>query len=137
MTDTLQPDPSAPPAAVPVAPTAAVTYAPGLAPSNVPAILGFVLALAGVLIPVGLLTLAGGIISIVGLRRAGFLANAGVPATGRGFAIAGVIIGFGMTVLAIVGLVLVVAGLASLASQLSNLNPSDLGNLGNLGNLGG
>lgn len=114
--------PSAP---LPAAP-APLTFAPGMAPGNTTAVLGFVLAVAGVLIPVALLTLAGGIISIVGLRRASFLRRAGVPTTGRGLALAGVIIGFGLTVLAIVVFVAVLVALGSAASQLQNINPADV-----------
>jgi hypothetical protein len=120
----------------PAAAPAPAAYAPGLAPANVTAIVGFVLAVVGVVAPIAVLTLAGGIVSIVGLRRAKFLADAGVPATGRGFAIAGIIIGFGLTIVAIIALVLVITALSSLASQLGNFNPSDFGDLGGSGDLG-
>lgn len=137
MTDSTPPLPSAPTApaapAAPIAPAAArAAYAPGLAPVNVPAIVGFVLAVVGIIAPVGVLTLAGGIVSIVGLQRARFLADAGVPATGRGLAIAGVILGFGLTVLTIIVLIFAVTALASLAHELSDFDVSDFGMLTSL-----
>lgn len=70
-------------------------------PSNVPALLGFILALMGVALPVGVFALTGGIISIVGLQRSKQLAAHGPDNTGRRFAIAGIIIGFAFTVIAI------------------------------------
>jgi hypothetical protein len=80
---------------------------------NVPALVGLILAIAGTVL--GLLIgffilagLAGGIVSIVGLLQANRMRLAGAPGDRRGFAIAGIIVGFGGLLLD-----LVLAGLAA------------------------
>lgn len=60
------------------------------------ALVGFILAIVGTLMPgsLSLVALAGGIVSLFGLKRARELEAAGVASTGRGFALAGTIVGF-------------------------------------------
>lgn len=78
-------------------------------PQNVPALVGFILALVGFAIGIfiyGLLGLAGGIVSIVGLVKANKMKKAGLPGHRYGMAMAGVIVGFGSLVLTILAFVL-------------------------------
>jgi hypothetical protein len=85
-------------ASIVTTPPAAATSAPALAPvpprPNALALVGFILALSGVVVPFALNALAGGIVSAVALRRSKRLATDGVLFTGHGFALAGVLIGF-------------------------------------------
>jgi hypothetical protein len=92
-------------AAVPVAapavvymPASAYMPAPAYAPAPVVrnnlALIGFILSMTGVVVPVVLNSLAGGIVSAIGLRRSKKLAAIGVFSTGRGLSIAGILIGF-------------------------------------------
>jgi len=95
-----RPDPyGAPPA--PAQPYAAYGYARPANP-NVPAIVGFIISMAGILLNlwlVGLVGIAGGIVSAVGLARANRLTRDGVQPAYRGLALAGVIVGFGTSLL--------------------------------------
>jgi hypothetical protein len=78
-------------------------YAPP-APTNVPALVGFILALVGFgigLFSYGLLGLAGGIVSIVGLVKSAKMRRDGLPGHRHGMALAGVLVGFGAFVLTI------------------------------------
>jgi hypothetical protein len=78
-------------------------YAPQ-APQNTPALVGFILALVGFGIGIftyGMLALAGGIVSIVGLVKAGKMRRAGLPGHRYGMALAGVLVGFGSILLTI------------------------------------
>src|SRR4051812_13278506 len=58
------------------------------------AVVGFFLALSGFVFPLVVNSIAGGIISIIGLRRSKRLAGTGVFSNGRGISIAGILIGF-------------------------------------------
>ena len=69
---------------------------------NVPALVGFILALAGFVLgyfTYGLLGLAGGIVSTVGLVRAKKMRAAGSPDHRYGMALTGVIVGYSAAVL--------------------------------------
>ncbi|MFC5503618.1 DUF2510 domain-containing protein [Lysinimonas soli] len=113
---------SAPPAAPPgytlgTAPGGPPAYAPAPTARNTTALVGFILSMSGILFPFLLNTLAGGIVSIVGLQRSKQLAAEGVVATGRGLSIAGILVGFicaFLTIALFVGIVL----LSIWASQL-------------------
>ncbi len=79
------------------------SYAPA-APQNVPALVGFILAIVGFVLGFifyGIIGLAGGIVSIVGLVKANQLRRAGVPTHRWGMALTGVIVGFAAPVLTI------------------------------------
>ncbi len=93
-------------------------------PGNVPALVGFILALTGVALTVGGLALAGGIVSIVGLQRSKQLAAHGPVDTGRRFAIAGIIIGFAFTVIAIVATIALISMLVWEAAYFQAVLPN-------------
>ena len=76
---------------------------------NTPALVGFILAASSVLFPFVLNSFAGGIVSAVGLGRARRLAAGHALATGRGFALAGVLIGFIWGALCLIGVILAIA----------------------------
>jgi hypothetical protein len=81
-------------------------------PQNVAALVGFILALVGFVLgyfTYGLLALAGGIVSIVGLVKAAKMKKAGLPDHRYGMALTGVIVGFSSIVLTILALVLFIA----------------------------
>lgn len=61
--------------------------------SNDLALVGFILALSGLLVPVVINSIAGGILSVIGLRRS-TEAGQGASSSGRGIALAGILIGF-------------------------------------------
>ena len=75
-------------------PPPAPAYAPMPVVRNTPAMIGFVLSLSGFIIPFAVNSIAGGIVSIVGLRRSRELAGNGIFSNGRGISIAGILIGF-------------------------------------------
>ncbi|HEY4153390.1 MAG TPA: DUF2510 domain-containing protein [Pseudolysinimonas sp.] len=58
------------------------------------ALIGFILSLSGLILPFVINSFAGGIVSIIGLRRSKNLAGTGVFSNGRGIAIAGILVGF-------------------------------------------
>ena len=79
---------------------------PPRAPNRNPtALVGFIISMSAILLNLvftGLVGIAGGIVSAVGLSKANRLAAQGVAANGRGLAIAGTIVGFvtgGFTIL--------------------------------------
>lgn len=113
------------PAAGPSAPWPAVPSVPAApAPSNTPALVGFILALTGLLLPFVINSLAGGIVATIGLTRSRRLAAASGVATGRGFAIAGILVGFIWGALTLLVLAAVIAFLIWAASQVQNLDYS-------------
>jgi hypothetical protein len=75
---------------------------------NTPALVGFILAASSVLFPFVLNSFAGGIVSAVGLGRARRLAAGQALATGRGFALAGVLIGFIWGAICLIGVILAI-----------------------------
>ena len=75
-------------------PATAPAYAPVPVVRNNPALIGFILSLSGFIIPFGVNSIAGGIVSIVGLRRSKQLAGNGIFSNGRSISIAGILIGF-------------------------------------------
>ena len=87
-------------------PAAQPAPAPAPVVRNTPAMIGFILSLSGFVIPFGVNSIAGGIVSIVGLRRSKELAGNGIFSNGRSISIAGILIGFiwgGLCLLIIVG----------------------------------
>lgn len=62
--------------------------------SNDLALVGFILALSGLLVPVVINSIAGGIVSVIGLRRSTGPAGPGGSSSRRGMALAGTLIGF-------------------------------------------
>jgi hypothetical protein len=118
-----RPDPYAPPPAVQAQPyyaAPASPYAPApygaVAPrsnTNGLAIAGLVVSAAGWLVLGGIAAIAGIILSAFGLSRARQLEAAGVPNSGRGLAMAGLVIGIAVLVISIVLVVVYVAFLMS------------------------
>ena len=97
--------PGEPAMTVPPAPA----YAPAPIQRNTLALVGFILSASGVVLPFVLNSFAGGIVSIIGLRRSKQLPGNGILSTGRGLSIAGILIGFiwgGLTLLFVVGIAL-------------------------------
>ncbi|MEO6533947.1 MAG: DUF2510 domain-containing protein [Pseudolysinimonas sp.] len=87
----------------------APAYAPAPVVRNNLALIGFILSLSGFILPVVVNSFAGGIVSIIGLRRSKNLAGTGILSNGRGMSIAGILIGFiwgGVCLLFIAGLIL-------------------------------
>jgi hypothetical protein len=82
-------------ASAPVAPQQAAPP-PAAAPvvRNNAALIGLILSLSGFLLPLVINSFAGGIVSIVGLRRSTQLAATGSSSSGRGMSIAGILVGF-------------------------------------------
>jgi hypothetical protein len=80
-------DAAAPPAGPPA-------YAPAPVARNNMAVIGFFLSLSGFILPFIINSIAGGIVSIIGLRHSKKLAGTGVFSNGRGISIAGILIGF-------------------------------------------
>jgi len=78
---------AASPGGSPVAPPAPVVR-------NNAALIGLILSFSGFVLPLVLNSFAGGIVSIVGLRRSRQLAGNGILSNGRGLSIAGILIGF-------------------------------------------
>jgi hypothetical protein len=78
--------------------TRRTTTAPASAPTPVVrnnlALIGFILAMSGFVLPLVVNSFAGGIVSIIGLRRSKHLAGTGILSNGRGLSIAGILIGF-------------------------------------------
>ena len=72
----------------------APNYAPVAVVRNTPAMIGFILSLSGFIMPFAVNSIAGGIVSIVGLRRSKELAGNGIFSNGRSISIAGILIGF-------------------------------------------
>ena len=73
------------------------------------ALIGFILSVSGFLVPVVVNSFAGGIVSIIGLRRSRQLAGTGILSNGRGISIAGILIGFiwgGILLLLVAGFIL-------------------------------
>ena len=88
--------PSAPPPVYPPTPVV----------RNNLAIVGLILSFSGFVLPIVINSLAGGIVSIMGLRQSKQLAGTGIISNGRGISIAGILIGFiwgGLCLLFIVG----------------------------------
>jgi hypothetical protein len=77
---------------LPPAPPPAYAAAPVV--RNNPAVIGIVLSLSGFLLPFVVNSIAGGIVSSIGLRRSRQLAGTGIFSNGRGISIAGILIGF-------------------------------------------
>lgn len=76
-------------------PYAASPYAAAPAsPTNTLALVGMIVAIVGTVLFIGVGAIAGAIVSIFGLRKARELQAQGYPSTGRGLALAGVIVGF-------------------------------------------
>lgn len=87
----------------------APAYAPAPVVRNNMAVIGFFLSLSGFFLPFVINSFAGGIVSIIGLRRSKDLAGTGVFSNGRGISIAGILIGFiwgGICLLFVAGFIL-------------------------------
>jgi hypothetical protein len=100
-------------------------YAPP-APQNTAALVGFILALVGFgvgFFTYGLLALAGGIVSVVGLVKARKMRAEGLPNHRHGMALTGVIVGFGSLVLTIL---IFVAYFVFVFSMMSTYSSYDL-----------
>jgi len=72
-------------------------------------LIGFILSVSGFVVPVVVNSFAGGIVSIIGLRRSRQLAGTGILSNGRGISIAGILIGFiwgGILLLLVTGFIL-------------------------------
>ena len=78
----------------PTAAAPAAAYAPVPVVRNNLALVGFILSASGLVLPFVLNSIAGGIVSALGLRRSTQLAATGSYSTGRGLSIAGVLVGF-------------------------------------------
>jgi len=81
-------------AAVVAVPSAPAATAPAPVVRNNLAVIGFFLSLSGLLLPFVVNSIAGGIVSIIGLRHSKRLAGTGIFSNGRGISIAGILIGF-------------------------------------------
>jgi hypothetical protein len=100
---TAAPQPPAP--AYPGAPT----YVAAPVTRNNLAVIGFFLSLSGFFVPVVVNSFAGGIVSIIGLRRSKSLPGTGVFSNGRGISIAGILIGFIWGAICLLGLAAFIA----------------------------
>ena len=87
---------------------------------NNPALIGLILSFSGFVFPFALNSFAGGIVSIVGLRRSHRLAGTGILSNGRGLAIAGILIGFIWGGICLIGIALFVAFTFWIAGVSSN-----------------
>jgi hypothetical protein len=84
-------------------------YAAAPVVRNNMALIGFILSISGFFLPFVVNSIAGGIVSIIGLRRSKQLAGTGVFSNGRGLSIAGILIGFiwgGIVLLIVVAFIL-------------------------------
>jgi hypothetical protein len=84
-------------------------HAPVPVVRNNMALIGFILSVSGFFLPFVVNSIAGGIVSIIGLRRSKQLAGTGIFSNGRGISIAGILIGFiwgGILLVIIVGFIL-------------------------------
>jgi Protein of unknown function (DUF2510) len=103
----------------PYAPGYAQPYTPYATPAssvkNLPALVGFIISIAGMVFFLSAISgFAGGIVSIIGLQKARALAVQGVTVgNGRSFALAGIIIGF----VSAIGSILIFALIVSSANQ--------------------
>ncbi|MGN6327168.1 DUF2510 domain-containing protein [Pseudolysinimonas sp.] len=97
-----------PPAAPDYNPYGAPAYRPS-APSNSLALVGLILACGSIIVGGILASIAGGIVSIIGLNRANQMRARGEQGDRRGMAIAGIIVGFGLTLVWIVVIIAVIA----------------------------
>jgi hypothetical protein len=91
-------------------------YAPAPRNPNVVGLVGFIVSMAGILLNIwlfGIVGIAGGIVSAIGLAKANRLAQQGVFPNGRGLALAGTIVGFvtgGLTFIgSVIGVILIIA----------------------------
>ena len=103
---------------LPAAPAPA--YAPAPVVRNNLAVVGFILSLSGFILPFVVNSLAGGIVSIMGLRASKKLAGNGIFSNGRGISIAGILIGFIwglLCLLFVVGLILFELWIAGVTSN--------------------
>ena len=90
-------------------PAPAPAYAPAPVVRNNLALIGFILSLSGFILPFVVNSIAGGIVSIIGLRRSKQLAGNGIFSNGRGISIAGILVGFiwgGICLLFVAGFIL-------------------------------
>ena len=90
-------------------PPPAPAYAPMPVVRNNLALVGFILSVSGFFLPFVVNSIAGGIVSIIGLRRSGDLPGTGILSNGRNLSIAGILIGFiwgGICLLFVVGFIL-------------------------------
>jgi hypothetical protein len=90
-------------------PAPAPVYAPIPVVRNNLALIGFILSVSGFFLPFVVNSIAGGIVSIIGLRRSRDLPGTGVLSNGRSLSIAGILIGFiwgGVLLEIVVGFVL-------------------------------
>ena len=90
-------------------PAPAPVYAPVPVVRNNMALIGFILSVSGFFLPFVVNSIAGGIVSIIGLRRSRDLAGTGIFSNGRGISIAGILIGFiwgGILLVIVVGFIL-------------------------------
>ena len=86
----------------------APVYAPLPVVRNNMALIGFILSVSGFVLPFVVNSIAGGIVSIIGLRRSRNLPGTGIISNGRGISIAGILIGFiwgGICLLFVVGFI--------------------------------
>ncbi|MFW8745366.1 hypothetical protein, partial [Mesorhizobium japonicum] len=103
----------------------APAYAPAQ-PTNSLAIVGFVIALAGILVSfVGLTSLTGAIISTIALVRANRMRAQGIPGDRWGLALAGVIAGFAIFV--VVAAVTVAFFAFAISSAATSSDPTTFG----------
>ena len=75
-------------------PAPAPAYAPVPVVRNNMALIGFILSVSGFFLPFVVNSIAGGIVSIIGLRRSKGLPGTGILSNGRSISIAGILIGF-------------------------------------------
>lgn len=87
----------------------APAYAPAPVVRNNLALIGFFLSLSGLVLPFVVNSIAGGIVSIVGLRHSKNTAGTGVFSNGRGISIAGILIGFIWGAICLLGLAALIA----------------------------
>lgn len=103
-------------------PAPAPTYAPAPVVRNNLALIGFILSLSGLILPFVVNSIAGGIVSIIGLRHSKKLAVNGIFSNGRGISIAGILIGFiwgGIMLLIVVGSIVFYIWILSVATNVT------------------
>ncbi|HEU0205883.1 MAG TPA: DUF2510 domain-containing protein [Pseudolysinimonas sp.] len=83
--------------------------APAPVVRNNAAVIGFFLALSGLLLPLVVNSIAGGIVSIIGLRQSNDMTGTGIFSHGRGISIAGILIGFIWGAICLLGLAAFIA----------------------------
>ncbi|MEO6115038.1 MAG: DUF2510 domain-containing protein [Pseudolysinimonas sp.] len=101
-------------------PAPAPAYAPAPVVRNNLALIGFLLALSGFILPFFINSIAGGIVSIIGLRHSKTLAGNGIFSNGRGISIAGILIGFiwgGILLLILAGSIIFYLWVAGVSSN--------------------